>query len=1515
MSEPANAQRSDGKRERLRHRVVNVRVLVVTLVAVAVLAPSAWAWHRRQIRRIAVVYGEQAREFEAKGDHREAARQWERYLRVHPDDVEAKVSMARAFATATLDAHDANGVNEAIILLYEVAGVAPDEEQAAIRGQLAEVLLAVGRLTEAQQQADRVLKLDPNDKDAKRLRALALFGQIESGTLSVETVEGKTVVGAMEDALRLQPGNIQLARLLAEIHRNRPGLLDETQKALTPEKRCEKADAIMDGMVRSDPKNSKALLARYAYRRQHKLPRAEDDLAKALECDPDDAEARLLAGGAALAEGNRLAQGETGSPPDPDAAKAKFKEAQGHYQHVLDASERSDPRACVGLGHSLLSQGDADGALAAWRKGLAAIPEGGAAQQTQLRYDLNHVLAENLLRLGRFDEAEKAIAVLEKSVTGLVRFYSKEQQSTVRIGLAQENTRLRAWLLMGTNRLAEAASLLEGLTTCRWSSPAEEAVIWRWLGACRAGLRRPREAAEAFEEALARDPASSGLRLAAANARRDAGDGPAALAHFERLLEAAPKDSAFDGPDVWLSTAALQFQQQVSRPQGQRDWRPFLAALQRARQPRPDRPLVTPWRLPLLEADYAYVRAIEEGRREQGVDAAVAILRKAEESYGEDPDLCRRLVGVYEQLGRKADADRALGQFEKVSKDALGVCQLRATLQLSRGEVDAARQTLKKGAASLPEQARPQLEYALVDLDLRQGNITEKEAYAKLESLTRRAPDNMMLMARRANLAIQLEDLAAMAECERELERLEGAEGALWRYCRGQRLLAEAAAGKPDRLPEVEPLVADLRKRRADWDRTHVLAGMLHEAQGRFPEAIAEYDQAIRRGSRTVAVFDRLVRLLYSTEQYDKAEEYLAQLRGLVPQSRGLSGVAIEMAWKQGELTKALEAAQRGVKERPDDALSRIWLGQMVLANGRADEAEAEFKKAVDLAPGNAAAREVLWRFYLSEGQVEKARQALSDLADRVTLTDAKRALVLAVGHEVLSSLRANDQAETDRQKALEFFTEAARLAPDDPDATLGLLRLQANDDVDAAQKMLEDFLRRVPDNRRVQRTLAVLLATRGGEAEWKRAEALMAEMGEDDQAGAADQRLLARMLVGRGGKANLERAQQIIQKLIGDARAPLDADRTLLAKLYDLQGNASRARQQLAMVVDRDKPDPSYLATYADLLLRQGELDEAARQIDRLEKLVPDQFAALALRARLLDLQGRAERIEPLVEEAAKRLLAKVSEEKEASLRAQREAALAARIGRLYQDARQFKAAEKWYRRLTEANPNGYALLAANLAAQGRMPEAIDLCLKAAESDASVGPASALASALTSGAPSAEDLDRAEPLLAKAQAAHPDNAALLMTLGTVRILQGRIADAVDLYRRVLAQYPNNTVAMNNLATILSEIPERRAEAAEQIDRAIAIAGPQPMLVDTKAWIALLDGKADVAASLLEEVTAPAGSDARFDVHLALAYDRLGKAAQAKEALGRAKRGRVELQVLTATERKLLDELVAKHGS
>ena len=110
----------------------------------------------------------------------------------------------------------------------------------------------------------------------------------------------------------------------------------------------------------------------------------------------------------------------------------------------------------------------------------------------------------------------------------------------------------------------------------------------------------------------------------------------------------------------------------------------------------------------------------------------------------------------------------------------------------------------------------------------------------------------------------------------------------------------------------------------------------------------------------------------------------------------------------------------------------------------------------------------------------------------------------------------------------------------------------------------------------------------------------------------------------------------------------------------------------------------------------------------------------------------------------------------------------------------------------------------------------------------------------------------------------------------------------------------------------MSEEPSTQENASHFIDRALAIAGASPELLDSKGWILLKQQKlAEAAAMFLEALSLPPG-DPRHRFHLAVAYHLQGKRTEARESLAAARENKLPVELLSPEERDQLAKLEAE---
>jgi len=1470
MTSPTSTEETPVPRPKTQ-RVLNVRLLVETLIAAAVFAAGGAVWYYWQLNRTADAMLDRAEKLIKEGDDRAAAQYYFQYLKIRPENAEVQVLLAETFDRAT---KDARGKDQAVKYYYQALGVAPPEKRGALRRRLAELLLELRRYPQVEEEARELLQADANDALGWRLKALALYGRMRDGGSRAD--DAPDALGeAFARAVALNPADAEIAVTLAGLYRENPQWLDAKAQALSESERKAAADRILDALVAADPRSARAYLARHRYRLLYQLSGADDDLAAALEFGPDDPDVLLQA----AAESQRAARMARRAGGKPEDVEALWEKARKHYERAIEIDPKREA-AYLGLGDVAVERGKPEEAVEAWTRGLKHYnPES---------VELNFRLADLYLHQDRLDDAEKTLGALARIIERLAPLLP----SPAKLALQRSHDLLQGKWLARKGRRLEAIPLLRSVAFQDALTGPEAAQSFQaclWLGSLYSGMGQWDAAAAAYERAASLNPSDARTRVRAAEAWASAGRPESAAALYRQALALA------DAPEIRLALAQIELQRVLRLPKEERNWTAFDKALAEVKQTAETKSLAKPWRLPLLAAECALARGAARD--------ALVLLEIADKENPEDAELLQQLAAANERLGRRAEADRMVERLEKLKDQAGAACLLRARLFAARNEFGQANRVLTEGLETLPADMRPALRRELLRTALAENQWDR--AREQLTKLREMEPDNLEWTVHLAELAFDAKQYEEVASWEKELRKLEGPDGVFQRFMEARRLLARASGPDDPALDRVAELESQIMNLRPSWPKAYWLRGLLAEARGQIEPAVEAYREAIRLGESQPSLFERLIPLLIRANRPEEADRCLSLLRDRIADSDKLASLEIAVAARRGQFDRALDSARKNVERHPDDAPARLWLGQLLLTAGKSGEAESEMKKAVELAPADPRALEGLFGFYVQTRQTDPAKALLDQIESKPELDAVWKESLLARGREWLG----------DRSGAEAHYRQAAGLSADDPEPHVRLaeflLRTRPGDDRAEPERLLREVLEKHPKFALARRLLAELLIEHGGEKEWSEAVRLVEATGDDRASTAANRRLQASILARRGGKDNLEKAVRIFEELAADPKTALPSDRLQLAKLHEAQGNVESARRQLLEPASRENPSAGHLAALIEFLLRNEKIDEAAAWLDKLDALAPGDPVATALRIRWLHAANRDGAIEPLVETLAEKLLKQATDAGDKP----REAAVLLNLGGLEMSVERYPAAERWYRRLMELEPERYEPLVGALARQGRMRDALELCRKAAETDPSTRPAFVAASALLEGKPAPDDFSAAEPLFAKTLAEHPDDATWLSMLAGVRVVENRVDDAVGLYRKALAVAPRNVALLNNLATLLAEQPgdEVKQEALRHIDRAIEIVGPQPGLLDTKGMILVFQGKPAEAVPLLEEASARPQADPRYPFHLAAAYDRIGESDKARDALKTALKGNLAGQVLTPLDRTLLTELEKKY--
>ena len=441
-------------------------------------------------------------------------------------------------------------------------------------------------------------------------------------------------------------------------------------------------------------------------------------------------------------------------------------------------------------------------------------------------------------------------------------------------------------------------------------------------------------------------------------------------------------------------------------------------------------------------------------------------------------------------------------------------------------------------------------------------------------------------------------------------------------------------------------------------------------------------------------------------------------------------------------------------------ALRILWRGygkgQILLAQKKNEEAEQACHRAIELAPDDVRTWNGLFTCFYRTGRREDASKLLAKMSKHVKLSAGNLAFVQAQSYELLH----------DRDAAKRHYAIAEKEMPTNDQFALQMRIAQfyLAENVELAVQACREALAIDPTSGQARRMLASALAT--DPANWKEA-VRMLEEGSD-----ADLRVLSALRALRRSDdrvADLEASRRILERLVLRPTNPLDNDRFLLALVYSELSKVqltpqardtmieSATGQFQELLVGRTQPASSHLSIYIRFLLDHRKTKEAKRWLTVWERDNPDTMLYVSLKARWLHVSGEDEKIEPLVEDAATKILEKLTVK-------DHEMGLYASVGKVYARVGNHVASRRWFDRLASTGTERFGPLALSLAAQGLHAEAVKLCLRAAENGDSPRPALVLAAVLV-GAPEYQPPKEVEELFTATLKKYPKNSHLLTSV------------------------------------------------------------------------------------------------------------------------------------------------------
>ncbi|MFM8402245.1 MAG: hypothetical protein ACKOAH_30850, partial [Pirellula sp.] len=168
--------------------------------------------------------------------------------------------------------------------------------------------------------------------------------------------------------------------------------------------------------------------------------------------------------------------------------------------------------------------------------------------------------------------------------------------------------------------------------------------------------------------------------------------------------------------------------------------------------------------------------------------------------------------------------------------------------------------------------------------------------------------------------------------------------------------------------------------------------------------------------------------------------------------------------------------------------------------------------------------------------------------------------------------------------------------------------------------------------------------------------------------------------------------------------------------------------------------------------------------------------------------------------------------------------------------------------------------------------------------------------------------IDVAQKQLVEYSVSQKDDKKILQSLADLWIWRSNESQAIETFRRIVQDRPNDVIALNNLAMLLADSPTNSQEALPLINRAIELVGTKAALMDSKAYVLLRLGRYEEAISILSALLSKNDSPSvRF--HLYQAYLKSSQTQLANDLLSKIDLASLRKSPLTQADQQELQQI------
>lgn len=503
--------------------------------------------------------------------------------------------------------------------------------------------------------------------------------------------------------------------------------------------------------------------------------------------------------------------------------------------------------------------------------------------------------------------------------------------------------------------------------------------------------------------------------------------------------------------------------------------------------------------------------------------AALATLDELEQDFGRSPEVARARAALLNELGRTDEAIAMINERIELTPDEYKLYEIRALLNLSAGEVDAARADFEKlpelAAAGNPDGVlrlgQFHLDTGAIDTTIElwkrgvrqypdshlvkrslvkvlflrnRGDDHERaaELIDRLESATDSVVDAELLMFRAQSMLERRESpIRARELLERAVELDPGlyeAELALIRLEMLNGNIAGAQRRTQEGIQRIMDggMVAENPADRLQLSRLRTYAALLEEAAGEQAAAARSARLALELDPRSVDALEVLFRSTLAEDGPQALDDVLRRVDNALaaaPESQPLHILRAQIRGARGDVDRALADLNQYIEANPDNsALAYLQLADLKAMRGDKDGVATAINRAIELDPTSYQARNAQVVYLGQAGRYDDLSALVPKLIDQETQPTL---FIVAAGNLVNSPTPQHRDAV---RKLLD--TAKSRFAPDDPmQLDVAKLYFQLGD-LDQTIKLYQDFRSRNPDNVTALNDLAWFIGMEKGETD-----------------------------------------------------------------------------------------------------------------------------------------------------------------------------------------------------------------------------------------------------------------------------------------------------------------------------------------------------------------------------------------------------------------------------------------------